>query len=60
MTYYRERERAICARLLDFYGFAPMAVDVKIREEGDGYTIFDVNGVRYKAMESMIYLIGRN
>lgn len=59
MTYYRERERAICARLLDHYGFAPMASDVEIKEEGDGYTVIEVAGVRYKVMDSCVYLIGR-
>lgn len=58
--YYREAERAIARRLHDHYGFAPLASEIKIVEEGEDSITFEVGGVRYKLYENVIYLIGRN
>lgn len=58
-AYYRQAERAIARRLLDHYGFAPLASEIKIVEEGEDSTTIDVGGVRYKLFANAIYLIGR-
>lgn len=58
-SYYRQAERAIARRLLDHYGFAPLASEIKIVEEGDDGTTFEVGGVRYKLYANAIFLVGR-